>query len=97
MAQGIAGERSRFRLVSIINAQPKRDVRGEIIDAHDGCLQFFNGRYYLYGTAYDKSSGFTFNNRFRVYSSPDLEHWSLDDELLKEPPNGVYYRPLCCL
>ena len=64
-----------------------------MIDAHDGCLQFFQGRYYLYGTAYGKSAGYSIHNRFRVYSSPDLEHWRFEGELLKSPPDGVYYRP----
>jgi hypothetical protein len=68
-------------------------VKGDIIDAHDGCLQFFNHRYYLYGTAYGSSAGYSINNRFRVYSSPDLEHWRFDGEILKSPPDGVYYRP----
>ena len=35
------------RTVSVNNADPRRDLKGEIIDAHDGCLQFFEGRYYL--------------------------------------------------
>jgi hypothetical protein len=82
-----------FRNVVVDNAQPRRDTRGQIIDAHDGSLQFFKGRYYLYGTAYGTTQGFTINNRYRVYSSPDLENWSFDGELLKAPPNGVYYRP----
>ncbi len=72
--------------------EPRRDVTGEIIDAHDGCLQFFNGLYYLYGTAYGKTDGFT-NNEFRVYSSPDLEHWTFAGTLLKERPAAIYYRP----
>ena len=59
----------KSRTVTINNVEPRRDVAGEIIDAHDGCLQFFNGRYYLYGTAYGKTDGIT-NNDFRVYSSP---------------------------
>jgi hypothetical protein len=78
--------------VTINNIVPRRDVAGEIIDAHDGCLQFFNGRYYLYGTAYGKTDGIT-NNDFRVYSSPDLEHWTLEGTLLKERPDAFYYRP----
>jgi hypothetical protein len=82
-----------FRDIVIDNTQPRRDTEGEIVDAHDGSLQFFKGRYYLYGTAYGSTEGFTINNRFRVYSSPDLEHWSFDGELLESPPNGVYYRP----
>ncbi len=88
-----AAETPQFHSVTIQNTEPRLDVNGEIIDAHDGCLQFFEGRYYLYGTAYGKSAGFSINNRFRVYSSSDLEHWNLEGEILKAPPDGVYYRP----
>ncbi len=83
----------KFQPVTINNVEPRRDVAGEIVDAHDGCLQFFDGRYYLYGTAYGKSAGFSINNRFGVYSSPELQHWTFEGELLQEPPDGVYYRP----
>ena len=81
------------REVVVSNVAPRRDVDGNIIDAHDGALQFFHGRYYLYGTAYGTSTGFGINNRFRVYSSPDLQRWTFENEALKEPPDGVYYRP----
>jgi hypothetical protein len=83
----------QFEAVTVNNIELRRDTDGNIIDAHDGCLQFFDGRYYLYGTAYDHTAGFSINNRYRVYSSPDLEHWTYDGELLKSPPDGVYYRP----
>ena len=86
-------ESKDFRKITINNVEPRRDVTGEIVDAHDGCLQLFNQRYYLYGTAYAKSAGFGINNRFRVYSSPDLERWTFEGELLKETTDGVYYRP----
>ena len=79
--------------VQVDNRELRRDTSGDPIDAHDGCLQFFNGRYYLYGTAYGRSSGFSINNRFRAYSSPDLMEWTFEGELLQEPPEGVYYRP----
>jgi hypothetical protein len=82
----------KSRTVTINNVEPRRDVAGEIIDAHDGCLQFFDGRFYLYGTAYGKTDGMT-NNDFRVYSSPDLEHWVFEGALLKERPDAFYYRP----
>ena len=81
------------RTVTIHNDLPRRDVTGAIVDAHDGNLQFFHGRYYLYGTAYGKTAGFSINNRFRVYSSPDLMHWTFEGELLKPAEDGVYYRP----
>lgn len=85
--------RTRFGTVVINNVLSRRDTDGNIIDAHDGCLKFFNGRYYLYGTFYGKSAGYGWYNRYRVYSSPDLVHWTFDGELLKSPPDGVYYRP----
>ena len=84
---------SEFRNVTISNTEPRRDVTGAIVDAHDGNLLFANGRYYLYGTAYGKTAGYSINNRFRVYSSPDLEHWTFEGELLKSPPDGVHYNP----
>ena len=79
--------------MTIDNTRPRRDVTGAIIDAHDGCLQMFGPRFYLYGTAYGTNDGFNTNNRFRVYSSPDLEQWTFVGELFKEQPAGVYYRP----
>jgi len=82
-----------YHTVTVQNTTPRVAVDGEIIDAHDGCLQFFDGRYYLYGTAYGRSAGFGINNRFRVYSSADLEHWRFDGELIQDQPEGVFYRP----
>lgn len=56
-----------FCRVSLQNTAPRCDETGAIIDTHDGCLQFFAGRYYLYGTADGRSAGFGINNRFRAY------------------------------
>jgi len=56
------------------------DVDGDPVDAHDGELQRFGSRYFLYGTSYD--CGFEWQQPgspfcgFRAYSSPDLVHWS---------------------
>jgi hypothetical protein len=36
----------------ISNRTPRLGTEGKIVDAHDGCLQNFGDRYYLYGTAY---------------------------------------------
>ena len=77
----------------VSNVTPRRDLEGNILDAHDGCLQKFGNRYYLYGTAYGKTDGFGTANRYRCYSSPDLMTWKLEGDLLKDPPAGVYYRP----
>jgi len=80
-------------IIVIDDMEPRRDINDQIIDAHDGCLQFFNGRYYLYGTVYGETDGFT-NNSFHVYSSRDLQTWTLEGELLpKDRPNAIYYRP----
>jgi hypothetical protein len=88
-----ASEHPKFQNVRIDNLQLRRDANGEIIDAHDGCLKYFDGRYYLYGTGYGKSAGYSISNRFRVYSSRNLQDWKFDGELLESPPDGVYYRP----
>jgi hypothetical protein len=57
------------------------DVNGNAIDAHDGEIQRFGNRYYLYGTSY--GCGYVRLERpatpwcgYRVYSSPDLAHWT---------------------
>lgn len=80
-------------LPTISNRKPRLDTEGNIVDAHDGCLQKFGDRYYLYGTAYGTTDGFNKNNRYRCYSSADLATWKLEGELLQSPPDGVYYRP----
>lgn len=88
-----ASGRLNFQKIRIDNLRPRRDAKGEILDAHDGCLKYFDGRYYLYGTAYGKTAGYGINNRFRAYSSRNLKDWKFDGELLESPPDGVYYRP----
>jgi beta-xylosidase len=80
--------------VTINNVEPRRDVTGHIIDAHCGCLQFFNGRFYLYGRAFGTNhTGTVYNLPFVVYSSPDLKDWTFEGKLLREQPKGVYTRP----
>ncbi|MEJ3744971.1 family 43 glycosylhydrolase [Actinomycetes bacterium KLBMP 9797] len=56
------------------------DTAGNAVDAHDGDLAVFEGVYYLYGTSYDcgyhlRGAGTPFCG-FKVYSSPDLVHWT---------------------
>lgn len=57
------------------------DVDGNAIDAHDGQLQRFGDTYYLYGTSYGcgyvrLASPATPWCGDKVYSSPDLMHWT---------------------
>lgn len=56
------------------------DTAGNAIDAHDGDLAYFEGKYYLYGTSYDCGYKLQVVNTpfcgFKVYSSPDLVHWT---------------------
>ena len=79
--------------VFINNTVPRKDDQSNIIDAHDGCLRFFNGKYYLYGTRYGDTDGWGKTNRYVVYSSPDLKVWTHEGALIKNAPPGIYYRP----
>jgi hypothetical protein len=64
----------------------RRDVWGLPVNAHSGNLYRFGQIFYLFGTAYqnctqpgaicDTGCGF-YNNRFVVYTSPDLASWTL--------------------
>jgi hypothetical protein len=83
------------------------DTAGNAVDAHDGDLAFFGGVYYLYGTSYDcgyqlRVDGAPFCG-FKVYSSPDLVHWTDKGYLFNAgtaqwqarcaPPTYGCYRP----
>jgi hypothetical protein len=75
------------------NVLPRKDVEGNIVDAHDGKVIQFGDTYYWYGTAYAKTTGFVRSNYYQVYSSKNLMQWKKEGALLKEQPSGVYYRP----
>lgn len=90
---GVTMEPSMHRRITIQNIQPRRDIHGRIIDCHDGCLRFFRGRFYLYGTRYGATDGFTSANTYVCYSSEDLVRWTPHGPLLQDAPAGVYYRP----
>ena len=79
--------------VSVSNVVPRRDVDGQILDAHDGCLEYFQGRFYLYGTKYGTSDGIGRTNRYVCYSSPNLVTWTPHGEMLQGAPPRVYFRP----
>jgi hypothetical protein len=86
-------ESPKGQTVIIDNLEPRRDVTGQILDAHRGCLQFFNGTFYLYGTAFGTNQdGAAKGLSFVVYSSPDLQKWTYEGKLLKDPPDGIYTR-----
>jgi len=68
----------------ISNVEPRRDTQGEIVDAHDGCLEYFEGRFYLYGVRFGKGNGFGNSNRYVCYSSRDLKVWTPHGEMVKE-------------
>lgn len=62
------------------NRLTRFDVNGNAIDAHGGEIRYFDGAYYWYGEHY--ACGFQWITPgtpfcgFRVYSSPDLVHWT---------------------
>lgn len=79
--------------VRIDNREIRRDVHGRVVDAHDGSLEYFEGRFWWYGTAYGAHDGFTPDNDFVVYSSPDLSTWTRHGSILPDRPQGMFYRP----
>jgi predicted GH43/DUF377 family glycosyl hydrolase len=81
------------RTAAISNVHPRRDLHGEILDAHDGVLEYFEGEYYLYGTRYGSTDGLKTTNRYVCYSSSDLTNWTPHGEILKDAPPRMYFRP----
>jgi hypothetical protein len=76
--------------VTVSNTQPRVDVNGEILRVQDGALAFFGSRYYLYGARYQccpvaeqpqcySPCGWR-NATYAVYSSPDLQAWTLESD-----------------
>ncbi len=57
-------------------------------------MQFFNGRFYLYGNRLGTNRvDSILNCPFAVYSSPNLRDWTNEGDLLNNAPKGFYYRP----
>jgi hypothetical protein len=79
--------------VTISNLRPRMATDGSIVDAHDGEVVKFGETFYLYGTAYENTSGFQRSNYYQCYSSTDLQAWKREGVLLRNPPSGIYYRP----
>ncbi len=89
-----ANTASHKATITINNIEPRRDVNRQIVDAHSGCLQFFNGLYYLYGRAFGTNlDGSTATMPFVVYVSPDLNEWTFKGNLFAKQPQGLYTRP----
>ncbi|HEY1788360.1 MAG TPA: family 43 glycosylhydrolase [Verrucomicrobiae bacterium] len=85
--------RPKTENIIIDNLSPRCDLNGQIIDAHGGCLQYFNGNFYLYGSRFGTNQDPTVPCPFSVYSSPNLRDWTDQGDLLQDAPKGVYYRP----
>jgi hypothetical protein len=79
--------------IFVNNQDPRLDIQGRIVDAHDGRVIRFGERFYWYGTAYGNTNGFTKANDYVCYSSADLTCWTFEGRLLPAKPEGVYYRP----
>jgi hypothetical protein len=88
----VAAQRTYSNVV-IDNAHPRRDVHSDILDAHDGCLNFFDGKYYLYGTRYGNTNGWGKKNQYVLYSSPNLKDWTPEGVILGDVPQRMYFRP----
>ena len=77
--------------VSVSNSDPRRDVRGAILDVHDGNILLHEGRFFYYGAQYGSCQeppgwsggcyvatgcGFQFNHNLSLYTSDDLSSWT---------------------
>jgi hypothetical protein len=72
------------------------DTNGNAVDAHDGQLALFGDTYYLYGTSYDCGYRWQINSSFcgfKVYSSPDLVHWTDHGFVVQPYQCGDCFRP----
>jgi hypothetical protein len=74
------------RLVTIHNDEPRYDVDGALVDAHDGMILAVNGSYFLYGEFYNQTVGnYPWAGgypKLAVYTSPDLLAWTFRAPLL---------------
>lgn len=75
------------------------DTNGNRVDAHDGHIYFFAGKYYWYGTSYQ--CGFAYNIStsnycgVKIYESTDLTHWQYDGFALNPSTNQAYWNSNC--
>jgi len=80
------------REVTLSNVVPRVDTNGNIIDAHDGNIVYYDGLYYFFGPSYGLCKepagpsgcsvwhpggcGFQLNHNVSLYTSPDLSQWT---------------------
>jgi hypothetical protein len=72
------------------------DVDGNAVDAHDGSILQVGDVYYLYGTSYSCGYIYEQNSNFcgyKVYSSPDLRHWTDRGYIVEPGQCAVCFRP----
>ena len=72
------------------------DTNGNAVDAHDGMMARFGDTYYLYGTSYDCGYRWQINSTFcgfKVYSSPDMVHWTDRGYVVQPYQCGDCFRP----
>jgi hypothetical protein len=72
------------------------DTAGNAVDAHDGMVADFGGTYYLYGTSYNCGYRWQVNSGFcgfKVYSSPDLVHWTDRGYVVQPYTCSLCFRP----
>jgi hypothetical protein len=89
LGAGFLARPALTKLVTIHNDQPRVDVDGAFVDAHDGNIVFHNGTYYLYGEFYGNLTGRPFSPapgwgaspQLAVYTSPDLTAWTFRGHL----------------
>ena len=65
--------------VTISNKVARRDVNGDILNAHNGNIVYVNGTYFLYGENYGRGSYIVPDNailpKLAVYTSTDMKTW----------------------
>lgn len=75
----------------ILSGEIWRDVKGDTINAHGGCVIFADGRYYWYGEHRSADRKLP-QKGVTVYSSPDLTTWKYEGlalEAVAEPGHDI--------
>ena len=91
----LAAPGARAKPVTIQTDAARVDVAGDYIDAHDGCIVAHKGTFFLYGEAYGNqtlATPYPWKQwpRLKVYTSPDLVHWTLRGDPLPMVPNTLW-------